>query len=263
MSDAGGYSGRNADRSTDRSAGDGAASPESPVPGAESPAQPAPGGQGGGRTEPTGPDEGPRPPSWRALITGLLIALVMASIMVTTYVSAQHAVVARDLPWGVTGSSPLTTAVQEHVSLKIHRRRQRNRIPAGLLRGRRPHPAPVERSNPDPQHALLRRQRHHPAAHRPEHLRRRRSRTRHPFHLRPRAVVAPHQATPAHQSRRTDRYRRHPARMNRPRPASRRRGRTGQAPCHPPAGCICGSDQRCFARLPVLPDFPGSARGTT
>ncbi|WP_460067553.1 hypothetical protein [Streptomyces sp. YKOK-I1] len=65
-------------------------------------------------------DEGPKPPSWRALITGLLIALVMTTIMVTTYVSAQHGVVARDLPWGVTGSSPLTTAVQEKVSLKIH-----------------------------------------------------------------------------------------------------------------------------------------------
>lgn len=33
-----------------------------------------------------GADQGPRPPSWRALTTGLLIALVMATIMVTTYV---------------------------------------------------------------------------------------------------------------------------------------------------------------------------------
>lgn len=65
-------------------------------------------------------DQGPKPPSWRALITGLLIALVMTTIMITTYVSAQHAVVARDLPWGVTGTSPLTTAVQQHVSLDIH-----------------------------------------------------------------------------------------------------------------------------------------------
>ncbi|WP_406219014.1 hypothetical protein [Streptomyces canus] len=120
MSDAGGSSGRNADRSTDRGAGDGAASPAPPTPDAVSPAQSAPGGPGGGRAASTGPDEGPRPPSWRALLTGLLMALVMATIMVTTYVSAQHAVVARDLPWGVTGSSPLTTAVQEHVSLKIH-----------------------------------------------------------------------------------------------------------------------------------------------
>jgi hypothetical protein len=43
-------------------------------------------------------EQEPRPPSWRALITGLLIALVMTTIMVTTYVTAQHAVVARDLP---------------------------------------------------------------------------------------------------------------------------------------------------------------------
>ncbi|CAG6390600.1 hypothetical protein NMG29_09485 [Streptomyces cocklensis] len=34
----------------------------------------------------------------------------MAGIMVTTYVSAQHDVVARDLPWGVTGGSPLLNA---------------------------------------------------------------------------------------------------------------------------------------------------------
>ncbi|MER7585009.1 hypothetical protein [Kitasatospora sp. NPDC097691] len=44
----------------------------------------------------------------------------MATIMITTYVSAQHAVVARDLPWGVTGGSPITTAVQQHISLDIH-----------------------------------------------------------------------------------------------------------------------------------------------
>ncbi|MET9911758.1 hypothetical protein ABZZ74_33985 [Streptomyces sp. NPDC006476] len=43
-------------------------------------------------------EQEPRPPSWRALITELLIALVMTTITVTTYVSAQHAVVARDLP---------------------------------------------------------------------------------------------------------------------------------------------------------------------
>ncbi|MFE9559441.1 hypothetical protein ACFYOD_39220 [Streptomyces sp. NPDC006703] len=54
----------------------------------------------GGPAAPQGTDQGPRPPSWRALITGLLISLVMTTIMITTYVSAQHAVVARDLPWG-------------------------------------------------------------------------------------------------------------------------------------------------------------------
>ncbi|GGW84276.1 hypothetical protein GCM10010350_81270 [Streptomyces galilaeus] len=162
MSDAGGHSGRNADRSMDRSAGDGPTSPATRAPDTEGPAQPATGGSGGGRDASPGPDEGPRPPSWRALISGLLIALVMASIMVTTYVSAQHAVVARNLPWGVTGSSPLTTAVQEYVSLKIHRRAW-----------------------------------------------------------------------------------------------------AGQAPWHTPAGCSDGSTVRHFACFPLLPEFRGSARGTT
>ncbi|MFD8044513.1 hypothetical protein ACFV5E_13865 [Streptomyces chartreusis] len=91
-----------------------------PAPNTQAPAQPASGGAGSGRAASTDGGEGPRPPSWRALITGLLIALVMTTIMCTTYVSAQHAVVARDLPWGVVGSSPLTTAVQEKISLKIH-----------------------------------------------------------------------------------------------------------------------------------------------
>ena len=67
-----------------------------------------------------GCDEGPKPPSWRFLLTGLAIALVMATIMVTTYVSSEHAVVAHNLPWGVTGPSSLTTAVQQNISLKIH-----------------------------------------------------------------------------------------------------------------------------------------------
>ncbi|MEU1272554.1 hypothetical protein [Streptomyces sp. NPDC005799] len=43
-------------------------------------------------------EQEPRPPSWRALITGLPIALIMTTIMVTTYVSAQREVVTRDLP---------------------------------------------------------------------------------------------------------------------------------------------------------------------
>ncbi|MEV6905125.1 hypothetical protein [Amycolatopsis sp. NPDC051372] len=61
-----------------------------------------------------------RAPKWGKTIVGLLIALVMGAIMVTTYVWAEHGVVARNLPWGVTGSSPLTSAVQENVSMTIH-----------------------------------------------------------------------------------------------------------------------------------------------
>ncbi|MER6443972.1 hypothetical protein [Streptomyces venezuelae] len=100
-------------------AGDGAHSDPDRSAGDRSASRPAPSGPPAGGAVP-GSDEGPPPPSWRALIPGLLIALVMATIMVTTYVSAQHAVVAHDLPWGVTASSPLTTAVQQHVSLDLH-----------------------------------------------------------------------------------------------------------------------------------------------
>ena len=60
------------------------------------------------------------PPSWTRLIIGLLIALVLASIMATTYITADHAVVAHNLPWGQVGSSPLTTTVQKSISLQLH-----------------------------------------------------------------------------------------------------------------------------------------------
>jgi hypothetical protein len=59
-------------------------------------------------------------PMWGPLLIGLLIALVMVTIMATTYISANHPVVAHNLPWGVTGSSPVTTEVQQSVSLDIH-----------------------------------------------------------------------------------------------------------------------------------------------
>lgn len=61
-----------------------------------------------------------RRPSWRSLIVGLAIAFVMVTIMVTTYVWANHGVVAHNLPWGQVGSSPLTTAVGHSVSLDVH-----------------------------------------------------------------------------------------------------------------------------------------------
>jgi hypothetical protein len=44
----------------------------------------------------------------------------LVTIMGTTYLTADHAVVAHNLPWGVTGPSPLTTAVQKSMSLDIH-----------------------------------------------------------------------------------------------------------------------------------------------
>lgn len=73
--------------------------------------QPPAGGEAGAGT---------RAPQWRKVIVGLVIALVMGTIMVTTYVSAEHGVVAHNLPWGQTGPSPLTSAVQKNVSMKIH-----------------------------------------------------------------------------------------------------------------------------------------------
>ena len=51
---------------------------------------------------------------------GLLIALVLAIIMATTYISADHGAVAHNLPWGQVGSSPLTSTVEKSVSLKVH-----------------------------------------------------------------------------------------------------------------------------------------------
>ena len=50
----------------------------------------------------------------------MLIALVLASIMATTYISADHSAVAHNLPWGQVGSSPLTTTVEKSVSLQVH-----------------------------------------------------------------------------------------------------------------------------------------------
>jgi hypothetical protein len=44
----------------------------------------------------------------------------MTAIMATTYVQAEHGVVAHNLPWGQVGQSPLTAAVQQKVFLKIH-----------------------------------------------------------------------------------------------------------------------------------------------
>jgi hypothetical protein len=46
--------------------------------------------------------------------------LVLASIMATDYISADHAVVAHNLPWGQVGSSPLTTTVGKSISLQVH-----------------------------------------------------------------------------------------------------------------------------------------------
>ncbi len=77
-------------------------------------------GSGRSRSGAAGAEADRRSPHWRLLITGLVIALVMTTIMVTTYVQAEHGVVAHNLPWGEVGSSPLTAAVEKKISLKIH-----------------------------------------------------------------------------------------------------------------------------------------------
>jgi hypothetical protein len=77
----------------------------------------------GSGTEPASPAKGTGeggPASWIRLVVGLLIALVIASIMATTYISADHAVVAHNLPWGQVGSSPLTTTVGKSIDLKLY-----------------------------------------------------------------------------------------------------------------------------------------------
>ena len=79
-----------------------------------------PDGSGAGQVPPAKATGGSGPATWTRLIIGLLIALVLASIMATTYISADHAVVAHNLPWGQVGSSPLTTTVQKSISLQVH-----------------------------------------------------------------------------------------------------------------------------------------------
>jgi hypothetical protein len=80
----------------------------------------APDGAGAEQVSPAKGTADTGPASWRRLIVGLLIALVLASIMATTYISADHGGVAHNLPWGQVGSSPLTTTVEKSVSLQVH-----------------------------------------------------------------------------------------------------------------------------------------------
>jgi hypothetical protein len=80
----------------------------------------APDGSGAGQASQAKGTAGSGPRSWIRLTVGLLIALALASIMATTYITADHAVVAHNLPWGQVGSSPLTTTVEKSVSLQIH-----------------------------------------------------------------------------------------------------------------------------------------------
>ncbi len=46
----------------------------------------------------------------------------MQCLFATTYVSAEHAPKATNLPFGVTGSSPILTAAEKNISLSVTRR---------------------------------------------------------------------------------------------------------------------------------------------
>lgn len=107
----------------------------------------------------------------------------------------------------------------------LDRWRQRSRVPATVLAGHRSCAAPTKRAAPDPQHALPSRQQHHPADHRPRHLRSGRDAARHdPFVGTP-AMVARGSRQPfrkretarAHQPGRGDGDRRHTRRLTIPR----------------------------------------------
>ncbi|MGW2779786.1 hypothetical protein ACWC3X_00785 [Streptomyces populi] len=58
-------------------------------------------------------------------LTGILVALgvcaVMQCLFATTYMSAEHAPKATDLPFGAVGSSPVLTAAEKSISLKVTR----------------------------------------------------------------------------------------------------------------------------------------------
>ena len=80
----------------------------------------APDGSGAGQASQPKGLRGFVPPTGIRLVIGPVIALVLASIMATTYISADHSAVAHNLPWGQVGSSPLTTTVEKSVSLQVH-----------------------------------------------------------------------------------------------------------------------------------------------
>ncbi|MHB9862305.1 ABC-2 transporter permease [Streptomyces sp. YIM S03343] len=62
--------------------------------------------------------------SGRSLLVRVLVALAIAGVMqclfTANYTSSGHSPVATDLPVGVTGTSPVLTAAQKNISLKVH-----------------------------------------------------------------------------------------------------------------------------------------------
>ncbi|HEX5300044.1 MAG TPA: hypothetical protein VFW50_23910 [Streptosporangiaceae bacterium] len=56
-----------------------------------------------------------------ALVVALGLAAFVQCLFATTYMSAEHAPKATDMPFGVTGSSPVLTAAEKSISLKVTR----------------------------------------------------------------------------------------------------------------------------------------------
>ena len=77
-------------------------------------AEAAPAGNPG--ANPPGPRRGMLP-----IMVALGICAIMECLFATTYMSAGHAPKATDLPFGVTGSSPILTAAEKTISLKVTR----------------------------------------------------------------------------------------------------------------------------------------------
>lgn len=59
--------------------------------------------------------------SAKIVIGAFLVAAVQTCLFATNYLTSSHNPVAHDLPFGVVGNSPLTSAVQKSMSLKIKR----------------------------------------------------------------------------------------------------------------------------------------------
>ena len=69
---------------------------------------------GNPRANPPGPQRGMLP-----IMVALGVCAIMECLFATTYMSAGHAPKATDLPFGATGSSPVLTAAEKTISLKV------------------------------------------------------------------------------------------------------------------------------------------------
>ncbi|MGQ4489740.1 hypothetical protein ACN6LM_000055 [Streptomyces sp. SAS_281] len=79
-------------------------------------------------------------PSSRTMLVRALIALVLAGIMqclfTANYMTSGHSPVASDLPVGVTGTSPVLTAAQRNISIKVHTYKDETDAKSAIDRGR-------------------------------------------------------------------------------------------------------------------------------